>query len=347
MLGAIASARRRGEQLLTAAVGAHGAVLERVIAMAPDPDLLERDRELAEVLSVHRPCPPEHELLDGLEHRIDATLEAIEQTGVPGMGEAAARLLEAVDDVYGRALARALEILHRSGLREAVLAAIDDELVSSALILHGLHPLDVETRAVQALERIAATFSPTGPQVTLRGIDPDGTVRLLVDGEPVRDRWRVAVAAERAVAAAAPDAAGVAVDGSDGLDGATETADATAPRAAGNGADGAPATEFFIPLASIGRRNSRTPRRWVEVPELAAVGDNDVVRVRHDDLRLLACRVGADLYVAVDPFDGRDVELRIRPDRPPTVWTPDGDTFVFSDPLPVQHSEDLIEVAVP
>lgn len=328
-LGAIASTRRRGEELVTLAVGAHGAALERLVGLSPDPQLLEQDGELAELLWVNRPAPPEAEVLNGFAERVDRALAAIENVGVPGLSELALGLLDTVNELYGAGFARAFELLHGAGHHDAIRAALDDDLVASELVISGMHPDDVETRARRALERIGATFAPGGPSVGFSGIDEDGTVRLRVTGLPVRDRWRVALAAERAVAAVTPDAPTVSVDGVDGDD------------------DAPPATDVFIPLGSIGRRARPAPSRWIEVPELAALEPGALLQLAHGELRLLACRVGPDLYVALDPFSGDGLRLSLPADRPPTVQSPTGVVFTFDAPLPVHRDGDLIEVAVP
>ena len=90
-----------------------------------------------------------------------------------------------------------------------------DDLVGSLLMLHGLHPLDLETRVQQALDSVRPFLRSHGGEVELVGIT-DGVVRLRMKGscqgcpsssETLRNRI------EEAIVAAAPDATGIAVEG--------------------------------------------------------------------------------------------------------------------------------------
>jgi Fe-S cluster biogenesis protein NfuA len=52
-----------------------------------------------------------------------------------------------------------------------------DPLVSSLLVLYGLHPLDVESRVAQAVERVRPQVRKGGGELDLLGIEA-GVVRL-------------------------------------------------------------------------------------------------------------------------------------------------------------------------
>ena len=70
--------------------------------------------------------------------------------------------MQAVMDLQGTALERLLEIVHAAG--EPGQAIIDglarDELVSSLLVLYGLHPLGIEDRVRLALEKVDTAGAP-------------------------------------------------------------------------------------------------------------------------------------------------------------------------------------------
>src|SRR6185503_14076242 len=123
--------------------------------------------------------------------RIEALLGA---SGVFGSAarERAEELVRVVTELYGAGLERLLDILHVAGRLDAeVLAALAaDDLVASLLLVHGLHPYDLETRVERAL-------------VSLR--------LRLVGAAGGCGSASVREAVESTVEAAAPDATGVVV----------------------------------------------------------------------------------------------------------------------------------------
>ena len=102
--------------------------------------------------------------------RIEALLDAASAGGRVAR-ERAEELVRLVVDLYGAGLERLLEIVHESGrLDDELLDRLAaDDLVASLLLVHGLHPYDVETRVARALDgvrpylgRTAATSSCSG-----------------------------------------------------------------------------------------------------------------------------------------------------------------------------------------
>ena len=94
-------------------------------------------------------------------------------------------LVEAILDLHGAGLDRILEIV--TGVADNGPAMLDrfsrDELVSSLLILHGLHPVDLDTRVHKAIETLAPALRSQGGAIELIRIE-DGvvTVRLTRSG---------------------------------------------------------------------------------------------------------------------------------------------------------------------
>jgi Fe-S cluster biogenesis protein NfuA len=74
-------------------------------------------------------------------------------------------------DLYGEALARFLRGADPT----------TDELLSHLLLVHDLHPVDVETRVRQALEEVRPYLGTHGGDVELLGVD-DGVARLRLEG---------------------------------------------------------------------------------------------------------------------------------------------------------------------
>jgi Fe-S cluster biogenesis protein NfuA len=131
--------------------------------------------------------------------RIDELLAGIE--GNPAAVEAVAAVVE----LYGEAL------------RRMVAGGIDtgDELVAHLLLLHDLHPDDVETRVARALDEVRPYLGSHGGDVELLGVS-DGVARVRLvgtcDGCP-SSAATLQHAIEEAIARAAPELFGVEADG--------------------------------------------------------------------------------------------------------------------------------------
>jgi Fe-S cluster biogenesis protein NfuA len=97
--------------------------------------------------------------------RVETVLERLD-------GDArATEAVHALVDLYGEALRRML----------AGASPTEDELLSHLLLVHDLHPVDVETRVRQALDDVRPYLGSHGGDVELLGID-DGVARLRLGG---------------------------------------------------------------------------------------------------------------------------------------------------------------------
>ena len=101
--------------------------------------------------------------------RIGVLVEQIESIADPSVRAATKNLMQSLMDLHGAALEKVLDIVAEAG--EPGMNIIDrlgrDSLVSSVLILYGLHPEDVETRIVRAVERVRPTLRKQGCEVEL------------------------------------------------------------------------------------------------------------------------------------------------------------------------------------
>src|ERR687894_1696842 len=94
-------------------------------------------------------------------------------------------------------------------------AFAEDELVTHLLLLHGLHPLDVETRVVQALEEVRPYLRSHGGNVELLEIE-GGVARLRLEGSCdgcPSSAVTLKLAIEEAVLKAAPDLERIEAEG--------------------------------------------------------------------------------------------------------------------------------------
>src|SRR5207249_4337473 len=119
-------------------------------------------------------------------------------------------------ELPGRAVRRRAGRNHRDTRRGRSRTATDDKLVAdplveSLLLVHDLHPLDTSARVRRAVEEVLPQLGSHAGNVEYLGLDEAGVLRLRLEqsgcsAETVRDLI------EKAVAGAAPEAAGVAIE---------------------------------------------------------------------------------------------------------------------------------------
>jgi len=148
--------------------------------------------------------------------RMETLLGEIESLQDPNARTKAAELVQVLLELYGEGLARMMEVVAEGEERERIFEALaGDELVSHLLLLHGLHPLDVETRVIRALEEVRPYLQSHGGNVELLGIE-GGVVRVRLqgscDGCP-SSAATLKLAIEEALQKAAPDLEGVEAEG--------------------------------------------------------------------------------------------------------------------------------------
>lgn len=156
----------------------------------------------------------------GRLQRLDALLQGVERLADP---EARAHLVEtvrAILDLHEAGLARILDHLDAAGEPGSAArdACVGDEVVGGLLLLHGLHPLDLETRVLRALDQVRPYLRSHGGDVELLGV-ADGVVRLHLRGNCQGCPSSAATmkqTIEEAILGHAPDAVALQVEGAAG-----------------------------------------------------------------------------------------------------------------------------------
>jgi Fe-S cluster biogenesis protein NfuA len=152
--------------------------------------------------------------------RIGALVEELETIADPAARSSARQLMQLVMEFHGAAIDRILEVLANGG--EPGMGFIEqlgrDPMISSLLVLYGLHPETVETRVSKAVERLKAKLQRDGAAIELLGIK-DGAVSIRVTPGAhacgsTTGTLRSLV--EDSIYEAAPDIAGLTVEGLDG-----------------------------------------------------------------------------------------------------------------------------------
>jgi hypothetical protein len=112
--------------------------------------------------------------------RLAAIVEQLESAGDPNTRAMAKELLESLMALHGAGLERILEI----GGEEVVAKCGQDEVVSSILLLYGLHPDNLATRAERALDKSRSVLESHGALAQLKSIGDDGTITVLLHHKP-------------------------------------------------------------------------------------------------------------------------------------------------------------------
>ncbi len=223
--------------------------------------------------------------IHAIGERIEALLDA------SGAGGAVARdraeeLVRLVTDLYGAGIEQILDLLHDAGRLDTEMLdrLVANELVSSLLLIHGLHPYDVGSRVERALERVRPYLGSHGGDVELLEVADDVvTLRLLgsCDGCP-SSSVTLELAVKDAIESAAPEIARIEVEAAPAADG-----------------------ETLIPVASLRTRLDTTSTEgptgasWHSLTE-AGLTPDPVCTVRVDGVALVVCRAGSDLMVFRD-----------------------------------------------
>ncbi len=149
--------------------------------------------------------------------RIETLVQEVAAFPDPRARATAEELVQALLEMYGEGLARLLEITAET--EASGLALIDtfasDELLSSLFLLHGLHPLDIETRIMQALDEVRPYLKSHGGNVELVRVE-EGVAHLRLQGSChgcPSSTITLKSAIEEAIYKAAPDLDDLQVEG--------------------------------------------------------------------------------------------------------------------------------------
>lgn len=244
--------------------------------------------------------------------RVEQLLAEMESVDEPEVRERAEELVRALMQLYGAGLGKIVELAaaaddvgqpaHQSLLDRM----LSDELVTGLLVMHDLHPVDVHDRVQQALDTVRPYLGSHAGGVEFLGIDEDSIVHLHLQGNCEgcpSSAATVKMAIERAIAEAAPEVAGLDVEG---------MSEPEAPAA--------PTEPNLIPVESLlhgpngpragnGAAEVGGTAEWSAVEGLAGLDTGQVRCVQVDGMRVVACRAEGELYAYQDSCAACDSSL--------------------------------------
>jgi Fe-S cluster biogenesis protein NfuA/nitrite reductase/ring-hydroxylating ferredoxin subunit len=211
---------------------------------------------------------------EALIARVQALTDQLEEVQDLQARAVADELVASIMQLYGEGLERIFAAL--DGAPEIRDRLTDDGVVASLMLIHGLYPVDLETRVQEALETVRPYMESHGGDVELVGV-VDGVAKLKLVGHckgcPASEAT-LETAIRTAIEEAAPDLDRLEVEG------VIEPAPAPAP------------TGFELPI--LNGNGSGAPPAWTELgTDVPAAGATAPVTVAGADL--LVANVGGTL----------------------------------------------------
>jgi Fe-S cluster biogenesis protein NfuA len=150
--------------------------------------------------------------------RVEALLAKLEETDDGPARAAAMDAVQGLVELYGEALARLVARVSQECGAETVAELAQDELVGHLLLVHDLHPVDLEARVGQALEEVRPYLRSHGGNVELLGVEA-GIAHVRLEGSChgcPSSAVTLRQAVEEAVRKAAPELTAVVQDATAG-----------------------------------------------------------------------------------------------------------------------------------
>jgi len=215
------------------------------------------------------------EKLDALNRAGIRIQELVEQ--IDALPNSPARVLfqeclESVLTFYGHGLERILQLVAKAGPEAQKIYGdlIHDNVVGGLLLIHDLHPVDIETRLRDALDKVRPYLESHGGNVELISLTND-VARLRLQGtckSCASSTVTLELAIRHAIEESCPDLLGFEVEG---------------VPAQSKGVSAAPNTQRATPY-------------WTVIDNALKLDNEAGMSVRIGDLRLIVCRVNGNLY---------------------------------------------------
>jgi Fe-S cluster biogenesis protein NfuA/nitrite reductase/ring-hydroxylating ferredoxin subunit len=202
------------------------------------------------------------------EH-IQQLLGRIEALPYPGARELMQELMETVLGFYGVGLSRVLSVISEANANghDAFRALIHDEVIKGLLLIHDLHPLDLETRLQEALDQVRPYLKSHGGNVELVSLE-NQIAKLRLDGtckSCASSSVTLELAIRQAIEQACPDLAHFEV-------------------------------EDISEKLAMHLQPRKTVADWTVIKNAQQLGEGGWMPVRIAEMRLVVCKVNGSYY---------------------------------------------------
>jgi nitrite reductase/ring-hydroxylating ferredoxin subunit/Fe-S cluster biogenesis protein NfuA len=230
--------------------------------------------------------------------QLNALVEELEHYPDSEGREKALDLVQIIVTLYGEALRRVIETIHSLPAKDHILAMLSaDDVVRAMLTIHGLLPVDLRDRVEAALDEFRGSLISQGADAELMAVD-DGVarLRLMRSGKGAPSIAVLKTEIEKHLMEAAPDLAGVEIDGlAEQIEATAKAAlhlkSLIAPERAG---EPQPAKLFQIKRPQPDK--SRVAGAWVPVIRTSGVQEGQFRVISFGEHSVLVCKINGEFY---------------------------------------------------
>ena len=218
--------------------------------------------------------------------RIQELIARIAEVPDPSSRQMLEDFLESLLRFYGQGLARILELVEEAGPegREVYRLMINDGAVRGLLLIHGLHPVPLEARLREALDKIRPYMESHGGNVELLSLEDD-VARLRLQGHCKTcpsSAVTMELAIRGAIEEACPDLMGFEVEGVEQM-------------TAG------------VPMQHV----PNSAPAWTEIAEAKNLGEGAMIFVHTADYALIICKHNSQFYAYRDKCPACNMPLHL------------------------------------
>jgi Fe-S cluster biogenesis protein NfuA/nitrite reductase/ring-hydroxylating ferredoxin subunit len=231
--------------------------------------------------------------------RLERLVQEIDALPAGRVRDSVVEIVQELMDLHGAGLERAFDVIHESagGGQPLIDRLAQDPVVCNLLLLHDLHPVPLDERVNQALASVRPYLGTHGGNVELLALTSEGVAQLRLQGSChgcASSAVTLKLAIEQALKEAAPDLAGIEVEG------VVEEKPRVMPAG-------------FIPLQAVstkpGRPSTAVAPAWQPLGGLDQLEDGALRTVTVSEIDTIVCRIGESLFAYADACPGCTLPL--------------------------------------